>query len=222
MEKLIKSNKKGIILMLLSSICVCIGQLLWKLSTSGNIILLLGFFFYGIGALIMIVAYRFGELSVLQPMLSLNYILSIFLAVIILKEEITILKVIGVFVIITGVIIIARGDDWLLMYYLILIIMTLIGAIASLYLKKASNSEGMLNIIKNINLYIGGILYLISAILNIYILKFLDYSIVLPLTSVTYIWTMILSHFKLNEKINKKKIIGVILIIIGAILVSIK
>lgn len=111
MIKSISKNKKGIILMLLSSICVCIGQLLWKLSTSGNIILLLGFFFYGIGALIMIVAYRFGELSVLQPMLSLNYILSIFLAVIILKEEITILKVIGVFVIITGVIMIARGDD---------------------------------------------------------------------------------------------------------------
>ena len=111
MIKSISKNKKGIILMLLSSICVCIGQLLWKLSTSGNIILLLGFFFYGIGALIMIIAYRFGELSVLQPMLSLNYVLSIFLAVIILKEEITILKVIGVFVIITGVIMIARGDD---------------------------------------------------------------------------------------------------------------
>lgn len=106
--------------------------------------------------------------------------------------------------------------------YLILIVMTLIGAIASFYLKKASNSNDILNIIKNINLYVGGTLYLISAILNIYILKFLDYSIVLPLTSVTYIWTMILSHFKLNEKISKKKIIGVILIIIGAILVSVK
>lgn len=100
--------------------------------------------------------------------------------------------------------------------------MTLIGAIASLYLKKASGLNGILNIIKNINLYIGGILYLISAVLNIYILKFLDYSIVLPLTSITYIWTMILSYFKLNEKINRKKIIGVMLIIIGAILVSIK
>ena len=99
----------------------------------------------------MIVAYRFGELSVLQPMLSLNYVLSIFLAVTILKEEITILKLAGVFIIIAGVIIIAGGDDWLLIYYLILIIMTLIGAIASLYLKKASNSDGMLNIIKNIN-----------------------------------------------------------------------
>ena len=112
MLKSILKNKKGIILMLLSSICVCIGQLLWKLSSSGNIILLIsGFFFYGIGALIMIVAYRFGELSVLQPMLSLNYILSIFLAVTILKEEITILKLAGVFIIIAGVIIIAGGDD---------------------------------------------------------------------------------------------------------------
>lgn len=111
MKKLI-NNKKGIILMLLSSICVCIGQLLWKLSTSGNIILLLsGFFFYGVGALIMIVAYRFGELSILQPMLSLNYVLSILLAVTILKEEITILKFIGVLVIIAGVVIIAGGDN---------------------------------------------------------------------------------------------------------------
>ena len=112
MLKSILKNKKGIILMLLSSICVCIGQLLWKLSSSGNIILLIsGFFFYGIGALIMIIAYRFGELSVLQPMLSLNYVLSIFLAVTILKEEITILKLAGVFIIIAGVIIIAGGDD---------------------------------------------------------------------------------------------------------------
>ena len=112
MLKSILKNKKGITLMLLSSICVCIGQLLWKLSSSGNIILLIsGFFFYGIGALIMIVAYRFGELSVLQPMLSLNYVLSIFLAVTILKEEITILKLAGVFIIIAGVIIIAGGDD---------------------------------------------------------------------------------------------------------------
>ena len=112
MLKSILKNKKGIILMLLSSICICIGQLLWKLSSSGNIILLIsGFFFYGIGALIMIVAYRFGELSVLQPMLSLNYVLSIFLAVTILKEEITILKLAGVFIIMAGVIIIAGGDD---------------------------------------------------------------------------------------------------------------
>lgn len=107
-----QKNKKGILLMLVSSICVCVGQLLWKLSaTQGIFIMLAGFAFYGIGALIMIVAYRFGKLSVLQPMLSLNYALSIILAAVVLREEITIIKCIGVLIIIAGVISIAGGDD---------------------------------------------------------------------------------------------------------------
>ena len=107
-----RRNKKGILLMLVSSICVCVGQLLWKLSAmQGIFVMLVGFGFYGIGALIMIVAYRFGKLSVLQPMLSLNYVLSIVLAALILHEEITILKCIGVLGIIAGVILIAGGDE---------------------------------------------------------------------------------------------------------------
>jgi len=98
--------------MLISSICVCVGQLLWKISsTQGLIIMLAGFFFYGIGALVMIVAYKYGKLSVLQPMLSLNYVLSIVLAAMVLKEKITILKCVGVLVIIAGVILIAGGDE---------------------------------------------------------------------------------------------------------------
>ena len=105
-------NKKGILLMLISSICVCFGQLLWKLSAEqGIFVMLIGFCFYGIGALVMLVAYKFGSLSVLQPMLSLNYVLSIILAALILKEEITIIKCIGVLVIIAGVVMIAGGDE---------------------------------------------------------------------------------------------------------------
>ena len=107
-----RANRKGILLMLLSSICVCIGQLLWKLSVErGILVMLLGFAFYGAGALVMLVAYRFGSLSVLQPMLSLNYALSILLAALVLKENITILKCVGVLVIVTGVILIAGGDE---------------------------------------------------------------------------------------------------------------
>ncbi len=112
MLKSIQMNKKGILLMLISSLCVCIGQLLWKLSADmGIIVMLAGFFFYGIGALIMLLAYRFGKLSVLQPMLSLNYVLSSILAALVLKESITALKCIGVIVIITGVVLIAGGDE---------------------------------------------------------------------------------------------------------------
>lgn len=107
-----KKNKYGIILMFLSSICVCIGQLFWKLSTSKGILFLFtGFILYGIGAIIMIIAYKFGSLSVLQPMLSLNYVISIILAAIILNEHVTLTKIIGVLVIMIGVILIGGGDD---------------------------------------------------------------------------------------------------------------
>lgn len=108
----LKKNKKGILLMLISSICVCIGQLLWKLSNERGIeCLIIGFVFYGIGAMVMILAYKFGSLSVLQPMLSLNYIISIILAKSVLNESITLLKVIGILTIMVGVILIGGGDD---------------------------------------------------------------------------------------------------------------
>lgn len=112
MKDSFEKNKKGIALMLISSICVCVGQLFWKMSaTNGLIFLLLGFMFYGIGALIMIVAYKFGSLSVLQPMLSLNYVFTIILAKTILNEKITLMKIIGIIIIMLGIVLIGGGDD---------------------------------------------------------------------------------------------------------------
>ncbi|MFQ6866626.1 EamA family transporter [Blautia sp.] len=106
-------------------------------------------------------------------------------------------------------------------YFVILLIMTFMGSIASLFLKKASGANGLLEMLKNVNLYIGGSLYLTSAVLNIWVLRYLDYSVVLPLTSFTYIWTMAVSYLVLKEKITIKKICGVIFILLGAICVSI-
>jgi drug/metabolite transporter (DMT)-like permease len=94
--------------------------------------------------------------------------------------------------------------------------MTVMGAFASYFLKKASGTANLKMLILNLNLYIGGILYLFSAIVNIYVLKKLPYSSVLPLTSITYIWTMLISYFALNEKISSYKILGVGLIVLGA------
>ena len=56
MLKSFYKNRKGIALMIASSICACIGQLLWKISIEKDIRgLALGFLFYGIGALFMII-----------------------------------------------------------------------------------------------------------------------------------------------------------------------
>jgi len=99
--------------------------------------------------------------------------------------------------------------------------MTILGSVAAFFLKRASGFKNTKELLCNINFYIGGILYFFSALLNVYILRYLDYSTVLPLTSITYIWTMILSYFILKEKIGIKKIVGVIGILIGAILIAI-
>ena len=108
----------------------------------------------------------------------------------------------------------------MVIYYVVLLVMTMFGSVASLFLKKASCSNSLIDMLKNINLYIGGFLYVSSAVLNIWLLKILDYSVILPLTSLTYIWTMILSYFILKEKITVKKIAGVCLILVGAIIIS--
>lgn len=106
--------------------------------------------------------------------------------------------------------------------YSCLLIMTLMGNVAYLFLKRASGSDGIKSMLLDINIYVGGGLYFLSAIINIWVLRYLDYSVVLPLTSLTYMWTMFLSYMILKEKITKRKMAGVILILIGAVFVSIK
>ncbi len=106
-----EKNKKGILLMLAAAALACVGQLFWKLSAeSGVWYMLLGFALYGLGAVFMLTAYRFGSVSVLQPMMSANYALSAVLGIFVLQEKISALKVIGIFVITTGVILVGGGD----------------------------------------------------------------------------------------------------------------
>ena len=105
--------------------------------------------------------------------------------------------------------------------YFLFPVMTLLGALGGFFFKKgADNLNGIVSLILNWRVYVGGIFYVSAALLNIVALKFLPYSIVLPLTAMTYIWTMIISKVALGEKITRNKIIGTILIIIGSIFIA--
>ena len=94
---------------------------------------------------------------------------------------------------------------------------TLIGACGALFFKKASATihRHISSFLMNINLYIGGFLYVLSTVFFIPALKFGDLSLVYPLTSLTYIWVAILSAVHFNEKINAYKIAGIALILVG-------
>jgi drug/metabolite transporter (DMT)-like permease len=92
---------------------------------------------------------------------------------------------------------------------------------ASYFLKQASGFSSIQALIIKKEFYIGGFLYLAAAVLNVITLKYMDYSIILPLASLTYIWTMIIAKMKLDEKITKRKMVGVVLIILGAIALAV-
>jgi len=107
-----RHNKKGILLMVVSSVFVSFGQMFWKMfHTEGLWALILGLVLYAAGAIVMIVAYKYGKLSVLQPMLCLSYVFAIFIAVFILNEMMTPFRLAGIIVIIIGVILIGGGDS---------------------------------------------------------------------------------------------------------------
>lgn len=105
--------------------------------------------------------------------------------------------------------------------YFVLLIMTMLGAMAAFCLKKAVEEHtSTWVLIRNRLFVIGGTLYFSSALLNIYILKFLPYSVVLPFTAITYIWTLMLAKAFLHEKIGRSKKTGMALIVGGVILIA--
>lgn len=107
----LNKNKKGIALIIIASLLTSAGQLFWKLSGGENIVAVItGFVFYGLGAVLMIIAFRFGSLSVLHPMLSFSYIFAVILGFYVLKEPISLRQLLAIGVIITGVALIGGGD----------------------------------------------------------------------------------------------------------------
>jgi len=106
-----KKSHIGILLMLLCAACLCLGQFVWKIMPNYNLLYMLsGFAIYAAGALSMIFAYRYGELSVLQPINSMSYVFSTIMAVLILNESVTVINMAGIVLIISGVIVIGANS----------------------------------------------------------------------------------------------------------------
>jgi len=101
----------GPLLMLLCAACLCFGQFVWKIMPGYNLIYVLsGFAIYTVGALSMIFAYRYGEMSVLQPINSMSYVFSTIMAILILNESVTVINMAGIVLIISGVIVIGANS----------------------------------------------------------------------------------------------------------------
>jgi drug/metabolite transporter (DMT)-like permease len=110
---------KGIILVVIVAVLASIAQILLKfaskifaLSFEGilNIYLIGGFFLLGITAVLFIVALKYGDLTVLYPILATSYIwVAVASPFIFPSDSLNTLKVLGIATIIIGIYFIARG-----------------------------------------------------------------------------------------------------------------
>ena len=114
---MVNNNILGLILVFICTILNTGGQFLMKKGVSifslatlpTNYYLILGFFLYGISALFLIIALKFGELSVIYPVISVTFIWVTLISRFVLKEVIILKQYFGVTFILLGVFLITRG-----------------------------------------------------------------------------------------------------------------
>lgn len=108
----LSKNRTGIILIVMAALSTAVGQMLWKLSQHfPDVWLIIGFLLYFCGAVLMIAAFRFGDLSVLHPLLSFGYIFSIILGGLFLGEKLSAVQISGILIIFVGASLIGGGDN---------------------------------------------------------------------------------------------------------------
>ncbi len=103
-------------------------------------------------------------------------------------------------------------------FFAVMAAMTWFGALGGFSLKRGMTARagGLKSLLANRWLYAGAFFYGASTLLNIWVLTHRPYTVVLPLTAVTYVWTMLLARYALGEHITIQKIAGLIVIGAGA------
>lgn len=111
---------RAIGLMVLTTAFTSIAQVLYKIgadklqfniiSIITNIPLITGMILYAIGAVLMITAFKGGDVSALYPIIATSYIWVSLLSSYFFNENLNLLRWIGIFIIISGIIFISIGS----------------------------------------------------------------------------------------------------------------
>jgi multidrug transporter EmrE-like cation transporter len=70
-----------------------------------------GYAFYGISTILLVLALRHGELSLLYPVIALTFVWVTILSIVMLHETMNPLKFIGIGIIVSGVAILGKGSQ---------------------------------------------------------------------------------------------------------------
>lgn len=116
-----QQKRRSLLMIVGFTILAAAGQVLMKLGTNalklhpsiGGLLtdfpLIAGLALYGVGAVVMVLALRHGELSVLYPLISLSYVWVAVLSVVIFGEMMNSYKLGGICLIMAGVAVLGLG-----------------------------------------------------------------------------------------------------------------
>ncbi len=85
------------------------GLISMGLAMLSNVPLMIGYSLYGISTVLLVIALREGELSLLYPVIALTYVWVCILSVLVFHEYLNPLRIAGVIVIVLGVAILGKG-----------------------------------------------------------------------------------------------------------------
>jgi len=115
-----KTQPWAIVLVLFITALTSSAQLLYKMGADrlsfdllmllSNWPLLLGMLIYGIGAVLLIIALKHGEVTILYPVIATSYIWVTLFSWILFGESISYLKLIGIISIVVGIVFISFGS----------------------------------------------------------------------------------------------------------------
>ncbi len=115
-----RTHPLAILAVAFATLLTASGQFLFKLGVSNLVLdwsiftnwyLISGFIIYGISALILILSLKYGELSVLYPVIALSFVWVSIISFEFLDEHLHIFKLVGVCLIILGVSCIGFGSN---------------------------------------------------------------------------------------------------------------
>lgn len=114
------NRKQSIVLVFFCTLFAAAAQILIKsgantlqssspLAMITNLPLMAGYSLYGIVTLLLVLALRDGELSILYPVISLTYVWVAVLSVVFFHEAVNPFRVVGVLIIVTGVAVLGKN-----------------------------------------------------------------------------------------------------------------
>ncbi len=105
---------------------------------------------------------------------------------------------------------------------LLVLAASFVGSFGAVTLKHGANrlGPGMLQVFLSWRIVLGVALFLLSSVFYLMGLKHGNLTVLYPLVSLGYIWTLFWSRLFFREPFNRSKIFGLLLILVGALLIG--